>query len=164
MYKRNVEIIIKERDLVFTDQVGTISRVQQINIIIIIITIRYKIYKAPCIICKEIALRRYTNIIKCKIVLHEQNTHTFIFEIFRWYLYDEYAPRKRLVFTFFLNMERLLHFLMVNGRLFHRVAAAYTRILYSDLFMTGCPCREFKTGVISSISTLFTCQSGFKCT
>ena len=46
------------------------------NIIIIIILIIYKIYIVPNIICKEIALRHFTNIIKCKIVLHEHSTHT----------------------------------------------------------------------------------------
>ena len=30
-----------------------------------------------------------------------------------------------MVFTFFLKLERVLHLLMVSGRLFHRVAAAF---------------------------------------
>ena len=39
--------------------------------IVIIIIIIYKIYIAPYIICKETALRNFTNIIKCKTVLYE---------------------------------------------------------------------------------------------
>ena len=45
-------------------------------VIIIIIIIIYKIYTAPYIIWKETALRRFINIIKCKIVLYEHSTHT----------------------------------------------------------------------------------------
>ena len=36
------------------------------------------------------------------------------------------ALRKRLVFTF-LNVEKVLHFLMVNGMFFHRVAGAFLK-------------------------------------
>ena len=42
----------------------------------------------------KIALRRFTNIVKCRIVLHEHRTHTYLH---MKYLYDEYAARKRLV-------------------------------------------------------------------
>ena len=53
--------------------------------IIKIIIIINKIYIAPYIICKEIALRRFTNIIKCKIALHEHSTRTYLN---MKYLYD----------------------------------------------------------------------------
>ena len=43
--------------------------------IIIIIIIVYKIDIAPYTICNKIALRRFTNNIKCKTVLHEQNVY-----------------------------------------------------------------------------------------
>ena len=44
-----------------------------IIIIIIIIKTIHKIYIAPYIICKEIALRHFTNIIKCKTDLREHS-------------------------------------------------------------------------------------------
>ncbi len=50
-----------------------------INNIIIIIIILYKIYIAPYTICKKIALRRFTNNIKCKRVLHEPSTYTYLY-------------------------------------------------------------------------------------
>ena len=39
----------------------------------------YKIYTASYIICKKIALRHFTNNIKCKTVLHEQSVHTYLY-------------------------------------------------------------------------------------
>ena len=39
------------------------------------------------------------------------------------------AEIKRLVFTFFLKVEGVLHFLMANGRLFHGVDVAFLKHL-----------------------------------
>jgi len=43
--------------------------------------------------------------------------------LFRYYIQLGKAETKRLVFIFFLKVSRVLHFLIVTGRLFPKVAA-----------------------------------------
>ena len=77
-----------------------------------------------------------------------------------------------------MKVSRVLHFLVVTGRLFHKVDSdrrelvgwyattssskywvavpwsavkVYIKIFYCDLYKTGSQCREFKTGVVSSL-------------
>ena len=53
-----------------------------------------KIYIVPYVICKEIALRHFTNIIKRKTVLHEHSTHTHT-HLYMKYLYDVFMMNMR---------------------------------------------------------------------
>ena len=69
-----------------------------LNTIIIII---FKIYIVLNIICGEIAIRRFSKIIKCKFYMNIAHSHICKYKIFIRCLYDENAARKRIVFTFF---------------------------------------------------------------
>ena len=80
--------------------------------------------------------------------MNRAHSQTCLHKIFIWCLYDEYAATKRLVCAIFLKVERVLHFLMDNGRLFHRVAAAYQYHLLP--YLTPC---IFRTVISESDSS-----------
>ena len=54
----------------------------------------YKMYIAPYTIYKKIALRRFTNNIKCKTVLHEQSIYTYLY---MKYLYDVFMTNRLII-------------------------------------------------------------------
>ena len=75
---------------------------------------------------------------KTSVREHSTNTQTHTHtHLYIKYLYDALVTNKlQEKISFYLLFERVIHFLIVNGRLFHRVAAAFLKHLL--LYVTPC--------------------------